>query len=219
MTVAPYARVSMADRQNPEMQLLQLQNWAKAHPSLEVLPPFVDEISSRDTRPQKEEVLKLVRTGMVDTIVVYSLSRWGRTASELIVELDEFLERGVTFISLKEGLDFSTAMGRAYAKIIAIFAELERELIRERVLDGLHRAKVEGKIRGRHPRDCGCGWRNPETGKKHSGGVKPVRDEHNVVTAWAYPDGRTVRVNHVRSTHKVADKPPLQTPGRHPGGA
>lgn len=219
LTVALYARVSMEERQDPENQLLQLKKWATNNADEEILQPFVDEISSRDTRPQKEEVLRLARTGRIDKIVVVSLSRWGRSADELVVELKEFQQRGISLISLREGFTFDTAAGRMFANLLAVLADFERDLTRERVLDGLHRAKVSGKIRGRHPRDCGCGWRDSETGKEHSGSVKPVRDEHNVVVAWTYADGRTVQVNHVRSTHKVADKPPLQTPGRRPGGS
>lgn len=146
--IALYARVSKDKDQTTENQLLQLRQWAAAA-NVTVAGEWEEPISSRDTRPKKEEVLRKLRLGELDGVAFVSLSRWGRSLSELARELDEALERGWTIISLKEGLRFDTAAGRMYAGILAVFAQFERDLVRERTLAGLARAKAQGKTLGR----------------------------------------------------------------------
>ena len=148
MKVCLYARVSKALDQNPENQLIELRKWA-TNAGHNVIGEFVDEVSSKDTRPQKEEVLRKMRLGEADGVAFWSLDRWGRTASELIFELEEFSKTGKSLISLKEGIDLSTAAGRLMANMLAIMANFERDRIRERTLLGLARAKAQGKKLGR----------------------------------------------------------------------
>jgi DNA invertase Pin-like site-specific DNA recombinase len=148
MKVALYARVSKALDQNPENQLIELRRWASASGHT-VIGEYVDEISSKDTRPQKEQVLRMLRLGELDGVAFWCLDRWGRTASELILELEEFSQSGKSLISLKEGIDLSTAAGRLMSNLLAVFANFERERIRERTLLGLARAKAQGKHLGR----------------------------------------------------------------------
>lgn|SRR3990167_9607754 len=148
MKVAIYARVSKALQQNPENQLLELRRWANAASHI-VEAEYVDEVSSKDTRPQKEEVLKKMRLGEIDGVAFWSLDRWGRTMSELVMELEEFSKSGKALISLKEGLDLSNAAGRLMANVLAAMANFERDRIRERTILGLARAKAQGKKLGR----------------------------------------------------------------------
>lgn len=148
MKVALYARVSKALDQNPENQLIDLRRWAKAS-GHEVVGEFIDEVSSKDTRPQKEIVLKKLRLGEIKGVAFWSLDRWGRTMSELVMELEEFSKSGVSLISMKEGLDLSSAAGRLMANVLAAMANFERDRIRERTLLGLARAKAQGKKLGR----------------------------------------------------------------------
>jgi DNA invertase Pin-like site-specific DNA recombinase len=68
---------------------------------------------------------------------------------ELILDTKELLDKGVGFISVSDNLDFSTAAGKLHFQILSAFAEFERELIRERTLEGLRRAKLQGKQAGR----------------------------------------------------------------------
>lgn len=135
-------------KQTPDNQLIALREWAKKA-GAEVVGEFVDETGSKDTRPEKERLLKMLRLGEVDGIAFWSLDRWGRTASELILELEEFSKTEKALISLKEGIDLSTAAGRLYANLIAIFANFERDRISERTLLGLARARAQGKKLGR----------------------------------------------------------------------
>ena len=155
MKVALYARISKALDQNPANQYDPLLNWIKNTSHTQVkdkthkLGIFVDEVSSKDTRPKKEEVLKLLRLGEADGVAFVALDRWGRTMSELVLELEEFSKSNKSMFSIKEGLDLSTAAGRMFANILAAMANFERERIRERTLLGLARAKAQGKKLGR----------------------------------------------------------------------
>lgn len=148
MRVALYARVSKALEQNPENQLIELRRWALSARH-EIEGEYVDEISSRDTRPAKEEVLRKLRLGEIDGVAFWSLDRWGRSMSELVFELEEFSKTGKTLISMKEGLDVTTAAGRLIAHILSSMANFERDRIQERTLLGLARAKAQGKTLGR----------------------------------------------------------------------
>lgn len=148
MKIALYARVSKALEQNPENQLIELRRWAKAA-DYQVVGEFIDEVSSKDTRPKKEEVLMLLRRNEIDGVAFIALDRWGRTMSELVLEIEEFSKSKKIIMSLKEGLDLSTAAGRMFANILAAMANFERERIRERTLLGLARAKAQGKKLGR----------------------------------------------------------------------
>lgn len=159
MRVALYARVSKALEQNPENQLLELRRWVQ-NARHEVVGEFVDEVSSKDTRPQKEIVLRGLRTGEIQGVAFWSLDRWGRNAGELIMELEEFSKSGVMLMSLKEGIDLSSAAGRLMANMLAIMANFERERIRERTLLGLARARAQGKKLGRPNKD-GISYRRP----------------------------------------------------------
>jgi putative DNA-invertase from lambdoid prophage Rac len=91
----------------------------------------------------------LARRRQVDVIVVWRLDRWGRSLSDLTHSFEELRAIGVDFASVTEGLDFSTPAGRAMAGMLAIFAQFEREVLRERVLAGLALAKKKGKVLGR----------------------------------------------------------------------
>jgi DNA invertase Pin-like site-specific DNA recombinase len=148
MRIALYARVSKALDQNPENQLIELRKWALSAKH-EIIGEFIDEISSKDTRPNKELLLKKLRLGEIDGVAFWSLDRWGRTASELIFELEEFSRTNKALISLREGIDLSTAAGRLMANMLAIMANFERDRIRERTMLGIARARAQGKHIGR----------------------------------------------------------------------
>jgi putative DNA-invertase from lambdoid prophage Rac len=84
----------------------------------------------------------MARRRQVDVIVVWRLDRWGSSLSDLMHSLEELRAIGVDFASVTEGLDFSTPTGRAMAGMLAIFAQFEREVLRERVLAGLGRLHI-----------------------------------------------------------------------------
>ncbi len=82
-------------------------------------------------------------------IVVWRPDRWGRSAADLMATLRELTELGVGFPSLTDALDLTTPSGRAMAGMLAIFAEFEREILRERVRAGIARAREQGRPHGR----------------------------------------------------------------------
>lgn len=148
MKIALYARVSKRLGQEPENQMIALRTWAACTPN-QIEGEYVDMESSRDTRPQKEILLKKLRLGEIDGVAFTSLDRWGRNMSELVLELEEFSNAGKSLISLKEGMDLSTAAGRLMGNVLAAMASFERDMIRERTLLGLARARAQGKKLGR----------------------------------------------------------------------
>ena len=148
MKIALYARISKALDQTPENQLIALREWAK-RTGAEVEGEYVDEVSSSDTRPRKEAVLRKLRLGEIDGVAFWSLDRWGRNMTELVLELEEFSRSGKSLISMKEGIDLSTAAGRLMANVLAAMANFEKDRIKERTRLGLARARAQGKKLGR----------------------------------------------------------------------
>ncbi len=105
--------------------------------------------STRKTRPVKQELLKRLRLSEYESVIVYKLDRWARSSTELILDTKELIDKGIGFISISDNLDFGTASGKLHFQILSAFAEFERELIRERTLEGLRRSKAQGKTPGR----------------------------------------------------------------------
>jgi putative DNA-invertase from lambdoid prophage Rac len=87
----------------------------------------------------------------LDAIVVWRLDRWGRSLLDLIGTLQELHSVGVGFVSLTEALDMTTSGGRALAGMLAVFAEFERDILRDRVKAGIAQARREGRPHGRPP--------------------------------------------------------------------
>ena len=146
MKIAIYCRVSKRDM-HPENQLIKLKEYADKQGWEHEI--FEEKESTRKTRPVKESLLKRLRAREFDGLLIYKLDRWARSLPELALEIKELSERGIIFISLNDSIDLSTATGRLQFYIICAFAEFERDLIRERTLDGLERARAEGKTLGR----------------------------------------------------------------------
>lgn len=143
---ALYCRVSTDKQTNDNQKLRLLQYVTEKN-----LPyDFFEEVeSSRKARPVKYGLLQRLRAGEYAAVIVYKLDRWARSSTELILETKELIEKGIGFISLSDNLDFTTASGKLHFQILSAFAEFERELIRERTLEGLHRARTQGKVAGR----------------------------------------------------------------------
>jgi putative DNA-invertase from lambdoid prophage Rac len=94
----------------------------------------VEEIGSgAKTRPRREDLLRAARRRAIETIVVWRLDRWGRSLVDLVTTLQELVALKVGFVSLSEALDLTTPSGRAFAGMLAVFAEFERDILRDRV--------------------------------------------------------------------------------------
>ncbi len=108
---------------------------------------YEEQISGAKTnRPELEQMLKALRPG--DTVVVWQLSRFGRSLSHLLQLMAQLEAMQVRFESLKEHIDTSTAGGRLQLNLLATLAEYERELNRERTMAGLDggHAEIRGKF-------------------------------------------------------------------------
>ena len=146
--LALYCRVSLSNgSQTNENQKIRLIEYAR---SKEMDYDIYEETeSSRKTRPVKQALLARLRKMDYSAVVVYRLDRWARSSTELILDTKELIDKGIGFISISDNLDFSTAAGKLHFQILSAFAEFERELIRERTIEGLRRAKLQGKQAGR----------------------------------------------------------------------
>jgi len=110
----------------------------------------VREVNSGAVRREaREKILEAARRREIDLVVVWRLDRWGRSVTDLLATLQELEHLGVGFVSLTEALDLTTPAGRAMAGLLAIFAEFEREILRERTRAGLAHARENGKRLGR----------------------------------------------------------------------
>ncbi len=145
-TIAIYTRVS-TNQQTTQNQVLVLKNYVESlNYNYQV---FEETESTRNTRPIKKQLLNDLRKRKFDGVIVYKLDRWARSSRELILEINELINKQVQFFSYKENLDFTTATGKLHFNILSAFAEFEREIIRQRTLEGLARAKQQGKTLGR----------------------------------------------------------------------
>jgi len=93
--------------------------------------------------------MERVDKGEAEQVIVFSFSRFARSVSHLLKALQKFKDKSVRFLSITEALDTNSPMGMALFTILGALAQLERELIRERVLAGLRNARAKGKILGR----------------------------------------------------------------------
>jgi putative DNA-invertase from lambdoid prophage Rac len=143
-----YARVSTHDQQTLGLQSEAMATYIKNRGW--VATRQIEDIGSgAKDRPGRESLLKAARRREIDVIVVWRLDRWGRSVADLMATLGEMTELGVGLVSLTEALDLTTPTGRAMAGMLAIFAEFEREILRERVRAGITQARKEGRPHGR----------------------------------------------------------------------
>lgn len=146
--VGLYARVSTIDQQSLSLQLQAMRSFVENR-KWSIALEIKDVGSGANQRPQRELLLAAARRREIDVVIVWKLDRWGRSLSDLVVSLKELSELNVGFVSLTEALDFSTPVGRAMAGMLAVFAEFERDILKERVRAGIAQARLEGKSHGR----------------------------------------------------------------------
>lgn len=150
---AMYLRVS-TDGQTTENQRLALAAVADRR-GWQLARVFEDQgvsgAQGRDQRPGFDAMLKDARRRRFDVLMFWSVDRLGRSTATVTAALEELDRAGVAIYADKEAMDTSTAHGRAMLQMAAVFAELERGMIRERVKAGLARARANGKRLGRKP--------------------------------------------------------------------
>ena len=150
LRVGLYARVSTHDQQTLPLQIHAMCDFAaKRNWTIAVQ---IKEIGSGAVhRKLRATLIAAARRREIDVVLVWRLDRWGRSVADLISTLQELQHLGVGFVSLTEALDLTTPAGRAMAGLLSVFAEFEREILRERVCAGLAHARQQGKRLGRPP--------------------------------------------------------------------
>lgn len=147
MKAAIYCRVNRPDQtveqqQSPLARYCEREGW-----QYEV---FADKTSgAKESRPELDRLLDSMRAGNIDVILVAKLDRLGRSLKHLIQLVEEFNNKNIQFVCLTPQVDTKTAQGRFFVQVAGAFAELERELIRERTKDKLAYLKSQGQKLGR----------------------------------------------------------------------
>ena len=149
--VAIYCRVSTLD-QTVDNQLIELRDHCSKM-GWEITKEYSDEglsgTLSRDKRPALNSLIRDAYRKRFDAVVCWDISRIGRSMKELVLFLSDMKDRDIGIVSVRQGFDTSTTMGEMMFQFVGILSSWEREMIRERTLAGLERAKSEGKTLGR----------------------------------------------------------------------
>ena len=148
LRVGLYARVSTHDQKTLPLQLSAMRDYAKKrHWTIAI--EVQDVAFGATTRPQREKLIAAARRREIDGVLVWRLDRWGRSLVDLMNSPQELTALDIGFVSLSEELDLTTPSGRALAGMLAVFAEFERDILRDRVKAGIDRARKDGKPHGR----------------------------------------------------------------------
>jgi DNA invertase Pin-like site-specific DNA recombinase len=149
--VCLYVRVSTENQQGGmESQIRALKEWCFRN-QINDYELFIDEgiSGAKESRPSLNRLMELVEQNEVEQVVVFSFSRFARSTSHLLKALQKFKERDTRFISITESIDTNSPLGIALYTILGALAQLEREMICERVRAGMNNAKAKGKRIGR----------------------------------------------------------------------
>ena len=147
--VAVYARVSTLD-QSTDSQLLDLRRYVSDR-GWQIFREYVDEgvSGTKEKRPALNELMDDAKKRRFDGVLVWRFDRFARSTKHLILALEEFRNLGIDFVSYQENIDTSSPLGGAIFTIISAVAQLERDIIAERVRAGLRRARENGTQLGR----------------------------------------------------------------------
>ena len=151
MRVITYSRVSTSHHeQNPDIQVQELRRYCDAR-GWTIIEEVTDHASGgSDKREGLQRLFKMVADGKADCVVVTKLDRLFRSLKQLVGTLDDFQEKGIAFVAVKDAVDYTSPTGKLFTQILGSLAEFEKSLIRERTIAGLHYAKtVKGKRLGR----------------------------------------------------------------------
>jgi DNA invertase Pin-like site-specific DNA recombinase len=149
--VAIYGRVSTTDKgQDVDLQLRDLRSCVEAR-GYTTFKEYVDNgvSGSKDKRPQLDAMMNDARKKRFDAVLVWRFDRFARSTKHSVLSLGEFKNLGIDFVSFMENIDTSSPMGKAMFTITSVIAELETDILKERVRAGLANARAKGKTLGR----------------------------------------------------------------------
>src|ERR1700693_780275 len=149
MRIGIYARVSTKD-QSCELQVRDLRTYCTAR-GFDLVKEYVDvgQSGAKDSRPELNKLMDDARKRQFDSVICWRFDRFARSTKHLLTALEEFRSLGIQFISYQENIDTSSALGQALFTIVSAVAQLERDLMRERVTAGIRNARANGKKLGR----------------------------------------------------------------------
>jgi DNA invertase Pin-like site-specific DNA recombinase len=194
-----YTRVSTCD-QNPETQALDLRRLAEQR-GFEIVHEYSDRISgAKAKRPELDQMMAAAHRREFDVVLVWAADRLARSVRHFLEVLDTLNHQGIEFVSFRENLDTGGPLGRAVIVIVSAVAELERNLIIERVRAGLRRARLEGRVLGRKPleidrpgllRDRARGMSLSQLAKAHkisrTSAARALKQSESVIPETAFP--------------------------------
>ncbi len=142
MKPALYLRTS-TDEQHTENQLPELERYVAAR-GWTVHHQYVDQgvSGAKASRPAFDEMMADARRKRFDVVVIWSFSRFGRNMVASVLAMNELAELGIRLVSIQQGIDTGTVIGRGVAALLAALAEAERDEIKERVKAGIRRARA-----------------------------------------------------------------------------
>ena len=162
--VALYVRVSTS-QQTVQNQLDALREVA-SRSGYSIVEEFRDEgisgAKGRIDRPALDRMLKDCAKRRFDMVMVWDISRLGRSVQNLIETVETLNDLGITIVFQRENIDTKSAMGQFFLTVLGSLAQFEREIMRERINAGIARAKSQGKKMGR-PSKLNDGLRNAVT--------------------------------------------------------
>lgn len=187
---AVYHRVSTLD-QDKKLARAELEAWVARQGGEVALVEEESASGAWNGRPGLHRVLEAARRGEVNTVVVWKLDRWGRSALDVLANIQALEAAGARFVVVTQGIDIKPggdAMSRLMLTMLAAVAEFERDLIRERTMLGLAKARRSGKRLGR-----------PPVNGPSSAAVRALREAGRSWTAVAAELGCTVGVARLRA--------------------
>jgi DNA invertase Pin-like site-specific DNA recombinase len=139
---ALYARTSKILKQDPKLQLVAMREYAGSK-GIEIVHEFVDQITgAKEKRPALDALVVAARKKEFNVLIVSAIDRIGRNCKHLVTLIDELQGYGVSLISLRESIDLTTPMGKAVFQILSAIAELEKNIISERIRVALASKKI-----------------------------------------------------------------------------
>jgi DNA invertase Pin-like site-specific DNA recombinase len=164
MATYGYARASTAD------QDCTIQEAALKAAGCDVVRSEKRSGTTLKGRGELDTVLTFLQGG--DTLIVTRIDRLTRSLEDLLKVANILREKGVTLKALEQQVDTGSASGRAFFHMLGVFAQFETELRKERQMEGIAKAKAEGRYRGRPPTKAGLG---PEVRRRVAAGERPAR--------------------------------------------